>query len=819
MIDEVRDTLVREADKLIALADEPITVGMVGTYSAGKSLLLGLLLGAPDLLPVSDDPTTANVTVLQLRQGREGDPTLITRAALQYLSHDEVSACVATMLDELTSRCASAGMIPETLAALHRMRGLPTADFWREFGSWARTNAWPTRSPSIRLAVRELLRVGGAVLTAPWALGWSKPIGADVFRAALSLPAPVADPTVFPDWFRGTIRDRRQTGEVDASSLRATLPLIRRVVLDIAVPTHIWDLTALCGHNALALLDFPGLGADVSEIRDRGLARRELADVTTIFVLLHGQRVSDAAAMTILDMLDRAPEDIHDSVLVGIGRFDQLPHSISSDLATGPSARLSDSQLTGGVLAAVLSSARQLLGSDRDERIHFHSAMLGIAALDRRFADRGRYSPEFAAERSLAEHIPRALDNGASWSRIVGRLVVDDPGSVLAPALTAYADDGGVRRIRDGVERHVQTHGLRIRRAQLLRQADRLETTQQRLIDALRLHGPRENDETRAQRDVVESLVESVRNSLAHLADRSTLELADPRTVRVNGQAGLTDSVRQLIVGEIFGWPEWSALFAAVRDGVVCARLGDELIFDQEDEEDQPSRLPLSTREFEARFTEAVTLGERFARDRAWTLLAEWARRADVERSALHHRRAEIITPAVQQRLCAQFAGRGYPRYLDRALNLEWLPDTTRKNVEQRMARRAEAGRNDENAADTDDPVGKFPLRRNAGFAWDPGMPEAVRASVVTAVAGHQIRPARLRRELVNGAVDLVISRISAEQAEIAWVVAELLRRSRARLDAPELFVATVIGIEDDHPTDPAADLAAVRHPARGGGG
>ncbi|WP_329014944.1 hypothetical protein [Streptomyces sp. NBC_00690] len=41
---------------------KPVTFGVVGEFSVGKSLLLGSVLGRPDLLPVEDRKATGNVS-------------------------------------------------------------------------------------------------------------------------------------------------------------------------------------------------------------------------------------------------------------------------------------------------------------------------------------------------------------------------------------------------------------------------------------------------------------------------------------------------------------------------------------------------------------------------------------------------------------------------------------------------------------------------------------------------------------------------------------------------------------------------------------
>src|SRR5215472_13364231 len=69
---------IREAaQETIWRAGEPVKIGIVGEFNAGKSLLLGSLIGYADALPVSEVPTTGNVTALRLRPRAELQQTTL----------------------------------------------------------------------------------------------------------------------------------------------------------------------------------------------------------------------------------------------------------------------------------------------------------------------------------------------------------------------------------------------------------------------------------------------------------------------------------------------------------------------------------------------------------------------------------------------------------------------------------------------------------------------------------------------------------------------------------------------------------------------
>src|SRR4051794_27749580 len=63
------------ARKVIERASAPVKIGVVGEFSSGKTLLLGSLIGYADGLPVSETPSTGNVTALRFVPQPGSQPT------------------------------------------------------------------------------------------------------------------------------------------------------------------------------------------------------------------------------------------------------------------------------------------------------------------------------------------------------------------------------------------------------------------------------------------------------------------------------------------------------------------------------------------------------------------------------------------------------------------------------------------------------------------------------------------------------------------------------------------------------------------------
>lgn len=416
--DELRLELIRKAQQVVRLADSPVTIGVVGEYSAGKSLLLGMLVDTPDLLPVNDDPTTANVTALHLVPRTDnGKHATISNANVEYLTDADLSDCLRHMLDELAKNAAEARVAQQDLAALQALA--PQPQLWPELTDWCRDIGWP--KADLRLLIAELMRLRDAATNAAAFLGWTTGVEVAVFRDALMLPTPEPDPTTFPRPQIASVDLSERPQRLSPEQLRATLPLVKRVTLTVQVPPESWNLSELKDHNELVLLDFPGLDSSISGVRDHYLSRRELKDVTTILVVLNAQAGGRKGPTEFPKMMQRAPEELQDSVLVVIGRFDQFPDYIRPDLyEAGPTTgedKLTERRLLEHVLGTLISNARLLVGPQHDERILFHSAMVAIDALDQHDPGVTHYGDTFRTYRKLSDHIPRAREKLSSGVR------------------------------------------------------------------------------------------------------------------------------------------------------------------------------------------------------------------------------------------------------------------------------------------------------------------------------------------------------------------------------------------------------------------
>jgi hypothetical protein len=617
----------------------------VGEFNAGKSLLLGSLIGYADALPVSEVPTTGNVTALHLRPRPELRQTTLGPFAVEFLNQETALDCLRELLrvaDERARDAAVPAAQRKALAALIERLG---QDPWAEVEAWCRS-VWGHGGDHPNPALRHLLReltwfvrccrsvAGEALLRAATAGDRLFEVDAATAREGLALPRSSASiaTTKFEDLPAppGPVR-RPLTPEW----LRQAFPLIRRVNIEVGVSQRLWDLSGMQGAGEWVLLDFPGLGAAESGVRDGFLCRRELREVQTILILLDGRRPGGEGGQVIFSMMsaDRpAGQDLRDSILVVMNRFDQLPiqadggelvldrlvgwtESSPSAPAQLPAAdpepvREAEVLARLPVLSAMVVGARNL--TRRPDRIVLFSSLWGLADLrDSLPGDVPIGSPDFLA--GLAELFKAPSSLRWKWEGLAQLVREAEPQSPLARWLEDAARDGGVGRLQRLIADHVAQHGLKQLLDYVRAAADGLHEA----IGRLPKRRPRRPAAAGPSADAVRQAVDGLYDVYTSL--KAEYDLAPPElAVAVNGRrVPLPQQVYDQVTRTVFEWPVWNELLNKVqKDGAIQAappaRAARGPGWD-DGEDDHAPRLPMDTREFFEPFRKTLEANEAFA--------------------------------------------------------------------------------------------------------------------------------------------------------------------------------------------------------------
>jgi hypothetical protein len=646
----LRQRLGQTAAKTLQRATAPVTIGVVGEFSSGKTLLLGGLVGYADALPVSAKPSTGNVTALRFTPVDGLRTTELTSFTIDFLTEEGLRDCLRHMLAEARQRSRVAQVGDARLASVEEKvaGGSPAA--WAELVRWGQ-EAWAaTPNPGLRRLVRELVWLARAASALPGVLGQRRDFDRETALEGLQLAPALGDiakvsfdnmlaslPPVPPQ----PLGQAPDTWSV--ALLRAAFPLIRRVEIGVRLSREIWDLSRLRGVNEFVLLDFPGLGAADSGVRDTFLCMRELQNVQTILILLNGlQPGAGREAQEIFDLLQqqRPQQNLKNFVLVGVSRFDDLPleaegrEQILDQLlvAAGEggegwgddTAGVGAQEVLGrlDVLQALVAAAQAL--TEREDRIVFLSSLLALGQLPRDQPGFRPGSDEFLA--SLDMRLPRARQVQAKWKRLGGCL---RDGGHLGRWLTDFAADGGLGRLRELVESHVASHGLRQLLADAAAAAQEVYALQRELDRAEAGDGPAPAG--RAETEALQKAVNDLQLQYNQFDSRFRNAHAELRVER-NGRRvplldALSEEVDEELVGLFFRWQEWFGLLGAYRDGRVqpARRLppggwGED---DPEAAEPAVNTLPSSSEDLFPPFDQTVRALEKVARDKVRGVIDE----------------------------------------------------------------------------------------------------------------------------------------------------------------------------------------------------
>jgi hypothetical protein len=649
----------RLADEVIRESTAPVRIGVVGGFSAGKSLLLGALIGNARVFPVEARPTTGNIAAVRLRAEPGLERTEIVSRRVEWLDRAAATDCVLAMLERAGRLSEGLPDVDRARLAQLRAQAEQRQEIWGEAMAWAeqswdRSGAPP--NPSFRGVLRELTwfarccssPAGKALLTR---LERSSTIPDDhVARAALLLPAAVdLAGMAFAELPRAPARPEAPE-PLTEEFVRSVFPLVRRVDLDVRVPAALWDLAGRPDSPPFLLLDSPGLGASQSGARDTFLCKEELREVQTILIVLSAASAGSAVGNSLFGELQetRKGEDLTHNILVVVNRFDEFPNG-APDPQT---VREADLERTAPSLHQIRLDTANLTRSPG--RVVFASAMYAVERLPPSF----QVVPDtFQAEavRSLRNWY---AEDRERWERLADELHEASPRSVLAEQLRAVVFDGGLARLKARLAEHVSQHGLKQLCDSVLRRAEELREAY-RNLPRRPPPGPEGKPGPEALREEVRAL------RLEYDKIKSEFDRCPPSlSIRRQGkEETLYEVVKAAVCEGFWDWGVWSDLFNNMHDGRVSAP--------DPDPENNPWAAPQPPEDsmwFFPQFREALNtcleeINQQLG-DAVPLLLESLARRV---RRQIPNLSAALLDPQVEQRVRRLTAGADLLRALREA--------------------------------------------------------------------------------------------------------------------------------------------------------
>ncbi|MBR8833104.1 MAG: dynamin family protein [Stigonema ocellatum SAG 48.90 = DSM 106950] len=606
-IHESIQRLQQSAQRTVQLASSPVKIGIMGEFSSGKTLLLGSLIGYADALPVSETPTTGNVTAIHLVPQQDFQTTKVGNFTVEYLSHEGVKECLHFMLEEAQKRVKAAEVSLAELATLKSLQ-LTTVVDTDHILTWCEQVWNQTQSLELRSLLRELVVfVRTYKMYGEHICGRRYQIDNTTGHKGLTLAEPPMNileltfdrlPPAPKLWETFT--------QPSAKDLHNSFSLIRRIDITVTVSKEIWNLSSLQGTNEFILLDFPGLGSADSGVRDAFLSLRELSDVQTILLLLNGRYPGGITAAKIRSMLERDKgQNLKDRIIVGVGRFNQLPlgrndERAMDDLLSEP--LLSEEELLDrlGILQLTMASASNL--TTEKKNIVLLSQLYGLTKQAELSSLVQVCSPEFLPELDKPNK-PEESDLRQKWQQLSEMLPTS---STLHKQLSDYAEDGGIGRLRSLLKEHVAVHGMKQLLEDTQRAAEIVRKEQghlKNLLQEIPAYIPIvESPAFLTLREAIENLVTTYRQFQEDLEKQPILK-------NRNGVA-VSDVVKDELTNKIFfDWSEWTLLFDRTKNGTIALTKTES--FFEEDEVDD--FIPTKSDDFYPAFVQTINEMQGFA--------------------------------------------------------------------------------------------------------------------------------------------------------------------------------------------------------------
>ncbi|WP_017315456.1 dynamin family protein [Mastigocladopsis repens] len=640
--------LEQAAQRTVQLASSPVKIGIMGEFSSGKTLLLGSLIGYADALPVSETPTTGNVTAIHLVQQPDFQTTKIGKFTVEYLSYEGVKECLRFMLEEAQQRAKAAELPSAQLAALKSLHPIREIDI-NGILRWCE-QAWKIQSLELRSLLRELV-----VFVRTYSVygedicGKSYQIDNSTAHKGLRLAEPPMNilelsfeglPPVPRRW-----ENLAQPSDID---LLNSFSLIRRIDITVEISKEIWDLSSLQGTNEFVLLDFPGLGAADSGVRDAFLSLRELTDVQTILLLLNGRYPGGATAAKIRSMLERDKgQDLRDRIIVGVGRFNQIPLTSSDERAMDDllyEILLSEQAVLDrlSILKLTIASANNL--TTERKNIVLLSQLYGLTKLAELSSLLHVCSREFLSELDKPNK-PEESELRKKWQQLSEML---PPSSTLHKQLSHYAEDGGIGSLRSLLKEHVAVHGMKQLLQDTQRAAEALRKEQnnlKNLLEEIPAYIPvEENPAFVTLREAIENLVTTYRQFQEDLEKQPILK-------NRNGIA-VSDVVKDELTNKIFfDWSEWTLLLDRTKNGTISLTKSES--FFEEDEVDDS--IPTKSDDFYAAFVNTIKEMQAIAHERTTEAVIDLFSKLSTDVQLEREKLSPILLPEKEQQIEQKF--------------------------------------------------------------------------------------------------------------------------------------------------------------------
>lgn len=657
-LSECLEKLKEYAEKTKERAASPVKIAIMGEVSSGKTLLVGSLIGYADALPVNEIPTTGNVTAIHLIQQEDEKTTQVGQFKVEYLSEQGVKECLEFMLSEAKQRAQAVKLSSQQLEDLKKLTATNSVD-WDGILEWCE-QTWNTTNLELRYLIRELVifarnyKANGKDIC-----GKTYNIAQTTAKQGLKLGELANISQMDFSQLPPQPQQWQNLKEPSALELQQSFSLVRRIDVTVEVSKQVWDLSSLKGSNEFVLLDLPGLGSENSGVRDTWLSLLEIEEVQTFLLLLNGRASSPGQAATKIrtKIQEHKGEDLEERIVVGVGRFNQLPLTATNKEALnqliddkGPFSSTSEKVLTDlDTLKQIITSAESLI--TKKDRIVLLSQTFGLAELAQKSSLMQVCSPEFQPELNQVKQTDTdEYKLRQKWKKLSEILQKSEPRNTLARQLSDFADDGGIGRLRSLLEEHVAEHGLKLLHEDTRNVARSLRQQQKdlkKILEEIRENPILESNPLYTElREAINSLTTNYQDSVENLRKQPSLKYK---------KVAVSDVVKDELSFRVHhDWPQWSVLFNSIQDGIIKPTSATETAADNLLELRQRKKnnsIPTKSDDFYSTFEKTFKELKEFAHDRTKDALKELLEELDETVEPQRNTLGKILRPEMEDQI------------------------------------------------------------------------------------------------------------------------------------------------------------------------
>jgi hypothetical protein len=496
-------------------AHQPVRVGLVGAFNAGKTRLLEALLGCAGRLNVVDRPSTGNIVEFELRVGDVAETQLEGWKVLIMSELNDAGRVLKRLLAEARDKQSKESYGQQGDSDLHQL--LFDAEFAEgERPRWAKAQEWAVRAHA-KARAKQFKAVAFEVYRLAYTVGRAVPWLGREFElsetGAIQLMSLDYDPhevyqRELKQWQMPVpqVPAGNTLVGVPRADLKGLFPIVRKIIVKATLPAFVAEPFGGPTAVDVRLVDCPGAGADGSNFRDSVLCAQELKDVDTVFALLNAKNPGENREF-IDELLRIWGPAAKDRILAVVSRFDELPHdkNVSAgkrDAFAHGSGPLAAEQVLKEIdtLATVLKAAADTVIDRETDYICFVTAMGYLSerleeekGVNRRGTD-DFYKRELGFDPVAPSRNPRWDQRHHAWvcemerwyqvSRRL-RAAADKDSVALGDLLNDFASDGGFTRLHRTLQTHLSEHGQANKLARLMPERYQAEKVVNELEEAL----------------------------------------------------------------------------------------------------------------------------------------------------------------------------------------------------------------------------------------------------------------------------------------------------------------------------------------------